>query len=279
MERMREREDENGETSFGIASRKNMQHAREEIKEAYGSLEEFAAFAAFEEPRILESGVPLEKRAKLAGVSPSAMLVFNSKDFARIQREMIVMKEFGAEEQIEHFRQVAKIARNRNLRRSYRPQDIMAAGEYLERAKGVPMERREQNIVVPIQVNFPGPEAVEGGIPDSNAQDAGNTIEHYQAEDRASSGGSEHSPRRAGDLPPQGARAFRQQARQRQLTRQGVQLGSDIDFYSGETASGEAPLKEDVPEKARYRDSARERETRRRFFRKKPYVGNSIKEE
>ncbi len=179
------------------------------IENQYGGVEDFAYHLLGDEERrqALDDSLPLVRRAEIAGLPlPVFARVITSTQFRTILRSDLVNRAFDLMGEREHIEQVAGIARGKKrtvvsnkgnlVEVDQAPQDIIAAGKYLNELRGTPIDAKAPS-VGGITVN------IHNALGETEVRDAQVTVEVAPAV---------HQPRRAGDLPPPGVLGRRREA-------------------------------------------------------------------
>jgi len=248
------------------------------VEESYGSLEDFAFHVLSEHPEVLESETALAQTARLLSLDPGVVyfILNRSMRFRMLIRSDLVNQEFNLVAEKEHIREVKKVAVNTPQQRmtakgdmvevGQAPGDMMAAGTYLNKYRGTPIDQGRERMMVGVQVNFVGGtgnaesthdsanrELLEGGTGEGSASGDGRravNVEALSAENAQGEVVYHHVARRAGDLPPSAARERYRIADGRQIDAVGSP-GGEYDFYSAE-AEEQARDHEDDARTRRY---------------------------
>ena len=202
------------------------QNAIEHVQNKYGSFEEFVyELVKLEEGSILDSieagEYSLENLSKKLDL-PEGIIgrIIQSGSFRSALSRAIAMSAFTISDEIAHVRLVADKATDKKSNIS----TLTEAYNHLRSIQERPLQGTQQGIFVPIQINIEG----KGDDGFETSQD------------------NSHSPSKSGDLPPEGARVRYEKKSKDERTINGVPIGSELDFYSGEGTIGEAsPFKSD----------------------------------
>lgn len=202
------------------------QNAIEHVQKEYGSFEEFVyELVQLDEGAILDSvekgEYSLENLSKRLDL-PEGVIgrILQSGSFRSALSRAVAMSAFTISDEIAHVRLVADKATDKKSNIS----TLTEAYNHLRSIQERPLQGTQQGIFVPIQIN------VQGKGDDGFETDA-TTL---------------HTPSKAGDLPPEGARVRYEKKSKDDRTINGVPVGSDLDFYSGEGTIGEtSPFKSD----------------------------------
>ena len=186
----------------------NERNALAVIERQYGTIDDFFIQVIETAPECLDESLPLAQRAQ-AAMLPTHVFsrVINSAQFRALIRTELVNQAYGLAGEREHFETVARVARGKRrlvttargdlVEVDQNPLDVIAAGRYLNEARGTPVEQR-QAATGGIYINIGSPDA---------------EVEVKQGEEVLSvrvdsdSQPRPHQPRSAGDLPPPGAQA------------------------------------------------------------------------
>lgn len=211
--------------------------ALERVEDVYGSVEQFALHILTEAPAVLDSSKAITLRASEASLEPMVLnfLLTQSQAFRRLMRQVMVNQSFDLASEHKHIEMVKTAATNSKKKEvvtprgfiaevDHSPDEVMKAGEYLNKYRGTPLNSGETQRGPSLIINFGGP---MGGDGDEKTL----TVE-----------GSE-SPTgfkrlRAGGLPPPGAQkrfsaGEGSPGERHALTRE----GSELDLYSEEAKS------------------------------------------
>lgn len=184
--------------------RMNERRALAVIETNHGSLEEFFVGVLDENPDVLNDELPIAQRAALANLPlPVFARVIKSQEFRSLVRSHLVNEEFSIFAERDHYRHMAGVAKgNRRLVATSKgdlvyidqaPTDMIAAGRYLNEARGTPVEQKNAGGTGGVVINIGGATVNIGG------QDG--------SEDAVDVEFAPHQPRRAGDLPPSGVQS------------------------------------------------------------------------
>ncbi len=174
------------------------------VEQHFGSLDEFFVQMLEDHPECLDESLPLAKRADIINLPPAVFSrILSLPQFRAMIRAELVNKAYGIQHEATHFEQMSKVARNeRRLVATAKgdlvyvdqlPGDMIAAGKYLNEARGTPVEPRAGGF---------GGITINIGNVESSAPvrlELGEEVLDVQARP--------HQPKRAGDLPPPGAQA------------------------------------------------------------------------
>lgn len=216
--------------------------ALEAVEEVYGSIEQFALFVLTDNREILDSSRSITLRAEEANLPPNVLsfLLTQSRAFRRLMREMIVNESFDLFSERKHIEMVKAAATNARKKEvvtpkgvlahvDHSPDEIMKAGEYLNKYRGTPLSGTESSSGPSLVINFGHPE-VGNGEKTITLEAAGSGEEYPTGFKRL----------RAGGLPPSGVRKryFTGESQPNEghaLTR----AGGELDFDSQEAPSSQ----------------------------------------
>lgn len=168
------------------------------VEQHYGSLEELAYHILESKQEALDETAPLARRADAVGLP---MLVFArilaDPMFRQLLRTDLVNRAYTLAEEEAHIKHMVKVATNEGrtvvtnkgnlVKVDQMPSDVINAGKYLNELRGTPVEGKRESAFKGVVVNFENVTITVGG--DDAAESR--TIEV-----------DAHTPRRAGDLPP-----------------------------------------------------------------------------
>lgn len=210
--------------------------ALERVEEVHGSIEQFALHILTEARDVLDGAKAITLRADKVGLEPQVLnfLLTQSQAFRRMMRGIMVNQVFDLDSEQKHIQRV-KIAATDEVKKNvvtskgtivkvdHTPEDVMKAGEYLNKYRGTPLSAGEIQSGPSLIINF--------GSPGGGSGDDGKTITVEEAP-------AGFKSLRAGGLPPEGARKRYLAgevgpAERHALTR----TGSELDFDSEEAKS------------------------------------------
>ena len=174
------------------------------VEQHFGSLDEFFVQMLEQHPECLDESLPLHQRANIINLPPAVFSrILSLPQFRAMIRAELVNKAYGIQHEATHFEQMSRVARNEKrlvatakgdlVRIDQLPGDMIAAGKYLNEARGTPVEPRAVGFGG-ITINIGSPE-----VDTSVRLELGEETLDVQARP--------HQPKRAGDLPPPGAQA------------------------------------------------------------------------
>lgn len=200
----------------------NSQDALQKIEEKFGSIEDFAWLLLNDYPEVVDGDYNLQVLAKKLRVPmPAVSKVLNTQNFRSVMSRMVVQSEYTILDEIRHVRSVKKDATNANKNVNVR----IAAREHLARLEGRPLNKQDQEVFVPIQINFGTlPGAVEGTP-------------------TVTVGSPTFQMARPGQLPPEGARRRTAKKAEGAQFVNGVPRGDELDFYSDESPYADPEIK------------------------------------
>jgi len=205
--------------------------AIEKVEDSFGSVEDFAWTLLTDFPEVVKGDYNLQTISGRLKLPPDVVAkTLNSPAFRAVMSRLIVAREYSVFDEIKH----VKTIKNDAISQSKNISTRIAAREHLARLEGRPLNRQEENVTVPIQINF-------GSLPGDVAGHPEITIE-----------GQRYEGAKAGQLPPEGARRkYTEKHSDKPLVR-GISRGDELDFYSDESPySGEGAargVKEDEDE-------------------------------
>lgn len=149
------------------------------VETVYGSLEDFAYYILDVEPAIMQSDLGIQRRAELARVPPDAMqAIARSPAFRKLLGSMMSRTAFGIIEEQQHLEKVVHIAKGGGKtiidQKTGKPvqvdndeKAIMAAGEYLNRYSGTPLDTAKESSGTRLNIVLVGSLAQGLGGPES----------------------------------------------------------------------------------------------------------------
>lgn len=192
----------------------NNQEALDKIEQRFGSVEDFAWTLLNNHPEVVEGKHNLQVLSQKLRVPMEAInRTMNSHHFRGLMTRLIVQSHYSLSDEIKHVQTMKKDATNAHKN----VQTRIAAREHLARMEGRPLNRQDQEVTVPIQINF-------GSLPLN--------LEGVPTIDVESSGFRMAKP---GELPPEGARRKYLEKDTGKTLVHGVSRGDELDFYSDES--------------------------------------------
>lgn len=222
--------------------------ALKRVETVYGSLEDFAYYILDTEPAIMQSDLGISRRAELARLPLDAMqAIARSPAFRKLLGSMMSRTAFGIIEEQQHLEKVVKIAKGegktvmdqktgRAVQVDNDEKAIMAAGEYLNRYSGTPLDTPKDTSGTRLNIVLVG--SLTPGSLDPGAGAGGGGSEVIDVDSVPTVQGvplEPHQPLLPGQLPPRAAL-------DRQLQAEGAMgkerhsrvAGTDLDFTSSD---------------------------------------------
>lgn len=201
----------------------NNQEALDKIEMKFGSVEDFAWVLLNDYPEVVDGKYNLQVLSKKLKLPMEAVnRTLNSQHFRSLMTRLVVQSEYAISDEIKHVRTMKKDATNASKNVNTR----IAAREHLARLEGRPLNRQDQEITVPIQINFGSLPLNVEGVPTIDVQDTGFRMA------------------KPGELPPEGARRRYIDKDSGQKLVHGVSRGDELDFYSDESPYAIATAKD-----------------------------------
>ena len=174
------------------------------VEREYGSVDEFFVGLLQRAPEALDESLPLPKRADAAGLSlPIFARLLATPQFRMLVRAEMVNTIYGFTAERRHFEEMARVATGERrlvstskgdlVEVDQTPTDVIAAGRYLNEARGTPIEAR-QGPAGGIHLHI--------GSPDASVEVEGGEGSIHVRVDSGERDAPTHLPRVAGDLPP-----------------------------------------------------------------------------
>lgn len=188
-------------------------------KSPYGSLDELAFEMVSEQPGLIKGDIDFPKMAKALELPEWVVRrVVHSVAFKNVLRIAAVNANWTLWDEVQHVERVKDIA----ISDKAGIDALAKSREHIAKLQGTPLDDAKRDTIVPIQIVFELP-----AQPQLAAQSPGAL--------------KVHQPKTAGDLPPPGIRAELAERGGSHSKVHGVDVGSDLDFYSDEAREpGEA---------------------------------------
>jgi hypothetical protein len=192
----------------------NNQEALDKIEQKFGSVEDFAWVLLNEYPEVVDGKYNLQNLSQRLKIPMEAVnRTLNSQHFRGLMTRLVVQSEYAIADEIKHVRTMKRDATNARKNVNTR----IAAREHLARLEGRPLNRQDQEITVPIQINFGSLTAHVEGMPTIDVEGQGFRMA------------------KPGELPPEGARRRYTDKSTGKALVNGIARGDELDFYSDES--------------------------------------------
>jgi len=192
----------------------NNQEALDKIEQKFGSVEDFAWVLLNEYPEVVDGKYNLQNLSQRLKIPMEAVSrTLNSAHFRGLMTRLVVQSEYAISDEIKHVKTMKRDATNASKNVNTR----IAAREHLARLEGRPLNRQDQEITVPIQINFGSLPLNLEGVPTIDVEGQGFRMA------------------KPGELPPEGARRRYIEKGTGQALVNGIARGDELDFYSDES--------------------------------------------